>query len=1177
MRSCKFIFMSIFLWNTAFSQEVGPLVFSRWHQEIGFNHYTPYFDDTGKNAPVGCAALAIGQILFAHQYPYSGEGVISYHCTSINSNLSIDLSSNTYDYTIMPLEIVNSGVGEGGVNSNGSYEVSKLLRDIGYALNIQYDESVTGAGAANVNVWTDFRNFINNSDTKSTYISRNVQKILIENFKYSENIQIINLKGDNLNDNLNRIKEEIEDDRPVIVTGFKFNGNTGHVYIIDGFRYSDNKFHVNYGWDWIYQSNGTLEDPNGWYSFDEWHYNNEMTAVIGIEPKNLNRHLNSRKIQTHKNFEKQINFISSTCPKLLVPQNGEIGGSDKIDFIWEDILEASGYLISIKAVQSNLFYYNQQSTYAGISSFQAPDFLPPNETIEVIIEPFDINGNITTCSSQTFTTSAIPCRTAFEYINTRCDDIGAGYYIEAEFTGITNHTYDLFAELNGTVYASKNSVSQGYHVLGPIPKGQDVAIIVEDESQPNDCNDAVFISAPNCTPCSNVSITSINTTCNGSNYDISLTFSGEIGYLYDINAGSFGNSFDNVSSGTYTIAGIPNGQNVTAFVREDGGDSFCAENRFILAPDCPSVNCAVSGFTFDISDNMVTYSWESSIGVENYIIEEKDYNSNEIENTYTIPFGTNSLTVSYTDCPIFQARIGTDCSTEEDFSSYYTVDLRCIAPSCSDGIQNQGETSIDCGGPCQDCGGACPNECPSGCIVPSYINGEVQSKYAFFEWSHSSDIDYYQVCYGTSSSQVNNCVNVSTNNFYYLNLQDLYCPNNIYFKIISNCNNVANESPIQHLNTSSVNCDTPTGHCSPIEEAIGYINCDDRLIGFAPQVDLGFGTFTVTYSGGTLPYTGGQIIINNFPSCAYRNGSFYYMDYVITHVEGQCSQVGYARVVADDCNGLSECSGNKVCDFIYDNITTNAICAPNGGFQVQICNSISSNIRIRGLANVDILQQGAQCVTYPTIYEAGTTANFILEYRNIACNGKPYSVTKSDCDYLGQCEEEWIVTNSMTTAPIFQAEKLITTLDNISLSANQELIFEAEYIDLNDGFDTETGAFFEARVDPCILNNLEEATQRNNTLSISKEDVSCNKMLNIFPNPFKFQTNIELNLNEDSPITLQLFDITGQKIATIFERELVAKGYHNILLTKLSSIPSGIYVCSLATKNCSVTKQIIIQ
>jgi len=83
-------------------------------------------------------------------------------------------------------------------------------------------------------------------------------------------------------------------------------------------------------------------------------------------------------------------------------------------------------------------------------------------------------------------------------------------------------------------------------------------------------------------------------------------------------------------------------------------------------------------------------------------------------------------------------------------------------PSCSDGIQNQGETGIDCGGPCPacptcgdgiqnqgetgiDCGGPCP-ACP-----PPPPGGEVLLLGSYFETGWSSWIDG-----GSDATRINN-------------------------------------------------------------------------------------------------------------------------------------------------------------------------------------------------------------------------------------------------------------------------------------------------------------------------------------------------------------------------------------------------------------------------------------
>ena len=57
---------------------------------------------------------------------------------------------------------------------------------------------------------------------------------------------------------------------------------------------------------------------------------------------------------------------------------------------------------------------------------------------------------------------------------------------------------------------------------------------------------------------------------------------------------------------------------------------------------------------------------------------------------------------------VFAVAVVASCSKKDDSST--------PAPTCTDGIQNQGETGVDCGGPCS----ACPT---------SLCNGNGENKY----------------------------------------------------------------------------------------------------------------------------------------------------------------------------------------------------------------------------------------------------------------------------------------------------------------------------------------------------------------------------------------------------------------------------------------------------------------
>lgn len=58
-------------------------------------------------------------------------------------------------------------------------------------------------------------------------------------------------------------------------------------------------------------------------------------------------------------------------------------------------------------------------------------------------------------------------------------------------------------------------------------------------------------------------------------------------------------------------------------------------------------------------------------------------------------------------------------------------------------------------------------------------------------------------------------------------------------------------------------------------------------------------------------------------------------------------------------------------------------------------------------------------------------------------------------------------------------------------------------------------------------------------ISGEKENQSQNPipLIKISPNPVRFRTDIKLNLSQESPVKLEVFDVTGKKIKTVFLKE----------------------------------------
>ncbi len=77
-----------------------------------------------------------------------------------------------------------------------------------------------------------------------------------------------------------------------------------------------------------------------------------------------------------------------------------------------------------------------------------------------------------------------------------------------------------------------------------------------------------------------------------------------------------------------------------------------------------------------------------------------------------------------------------------------------------------------------------------------------------------------------------------------------------------------------------------------------------------------------------------------------------------------------------------------------------------------------------------------------------------------------------------------------------------------------------------------------------------------------------------YPNPFNPSTRIDFSLAVDSKVSLKVFDVLGQEVATLINSDLVA-GSHNVEFSA-ANINSGVYFYILQTGNNVETKKMIL-
>jgi hypothetical protein len=78
----------------------------------------------------------------------------------------------------------------------------------------------------------------------------------------------------------------------------------------------------------------------------------------------------------------------------------------------------------------------------------------------------------------------------------------------------------------------------------------------------------------------------------------------------------------------------------------------------------------------------------------------------------------------------------------------------------------------------------------------------------------------------------------------------------------------------------------------------------------------------------------------------------------------------------------------------------------------------------------------------------------------------------------------------------------------------------------------------------------------------------------VFPNPFNPSTTITVQIKENGPIKLAIYNVFGQQIE-VFTKSYCLSGNHNFKFDG-SNLSSGIYICRLQTQNLMLNTKLML-
>jgi hypothetical protein len=82
--------------------------------------------------------------------------------------------------------------------------------------------------------------------------------------------------------------------------------------------------------------------------------------------------------------------------------------------------------------------------------------------------------------------------------------------------------------------------------------------------------------------------------------------------------------------------------------------------------------------------------------------------------------------------------------------------------------------------------------------------------------------------------------------------------------------------------------------------------------------------------------------------------------------------------------------------------------------------------------------------------------------------------------------------------------------------------------------------------------------------------------LNIVPNPFREETEITFNLSMDTKATVEIYNLIGAKIATLFNDEVTAGQDYTVRFTPSNTNGQEVMVCIVRTPAGTAVKKMIL-
>ena len=242
---------------------ISPMLTALWDQDAPYWNQCKFsYNGTTYQCYTGCPATSASMVLYYWKYPLQVAALPSY-------TASLDLSyynSVNYTYPALPATAFDWNNMKDTYNSYNTAQgnaVATLMRYVGQAEGMMYGTASAGGSGIYVSENHRIADMFKLFGYKST--ARNAQKSSYTDANWAALIQSELIAG-----------------RPLVYCAVASSAG-GHAFNVDGYRDSDNKYHVNWGWS---------GDGNNWFVMNSFkdgsdNFNQSQQAIIGVEPPDV--------------------------------------------------------------------------------------------------------------------------------------------------------------------------------------------------------------------------------------------------------------------------------------------------------------------------------------------------------------------------------------------------------------------------------------------------------------------------------------------------------------------------------------------------------------------------------------------------------------------------------------------------------------------------------------------------------------------------------------------------------------------------------------------------------------------------------------------------------------------------------------------------------------------------